>query len=185
MSGLYRGENEICIYGLRMYELMKEKMGKENDDKYIDNFVCYMLNRTEWLKLSGKWRLDSHKYEKPVSKGRDPLRFFPSWIGKVEDRDDSSNWHTEIFVNHLWLKRDRRDKCTQFLFSLSHELIHHFEYTDSYFEGKPVNYPQDSPEEMIRKYADPYMRKYPRDKKRFKNIMKQKEFRLIPTPFYK
>ncbi len=127
MSGLCRGENEIHTHGLRMYELIKEKMGKDKDDKYIDNFTCYMLNRTEWLKLSGKWRMDRHEYEKPVSKGRDPLRFFPSWIGKIEDREDSSNWHTEIFLNHFWLTRDRSDTFTQFLFGLCHELIHHLE----------------------------------------------------------
>jgi len=184
MSGLLKGENEIHSFGLKLYQLMKEIIGKDEDDKYIDNFLCYMLIRSEWLKLNDEWRLDHHKYEKPVTKGRDPLRFIPSWIGKIQDREDSSNWHTEIFVNHLWMKRDRRDKFTQFLFSLSHELIHHFEYTDSHFEGKPVNYPQDSPEEMIRKYADPYMRKYPRDRKRFKNIMKQKKFILKPEPFF-
>ena len=185
MSGLCRGENEIHIYGLRMYELMKEKMGKNNDDKYIDNFACYMLNRAEWIKLSGKWRLDRHKYEKPVSKGRDPLRFFPSWIGKIEDREDSSNWHTEIFSNQFWLKQHSGDKYNCFLFSMFHEVIHHFEYIDSYFEQKQVNYNQSNQEEIFNEYFNAYIDTYPRDKKRFKNILKQKEFILIPTPFYK
>lgn len=185
MSGLLKGENEIHSFGLKMYQLMKEKLGKDDDDKYVDNFACYMLNRTEWLKLIPKMIDEPHKYEKPVQKGSDPLRVRASWIGKLQDPDDSSNWYTEIFVNHYWLKRDRRDKFTQFLYHLSHELIHHFEYLDSHYEGKRVFYPQDSREEMIRKYAEPYMIKYPRDRKRFKKIMRQKEFKLIPTPFYK
>ena len=40
MSGLLKGENEIHSFGLKLYQLMKEIMGKDEDDKYIDNFLC-------------------------------------------------------------------------------------------------------------------------------------------------
>jgi hypothetical protein len=183
MSGSYKGENEIHTYGLKMYEFMKREIKIDENDRFIDNFICYMLNRTEWLEM---WRKRPVKKKDYSEEQGTTIYDTTSYIIQVRKTKDGSDFHTEIFVNHWWLKKCNRNKYNEFLKSICHELIHHFEYLISYYTKDTINLIELAQEEKaLDKYVYGYKKEYPRDKKRFKKIMKQKKFILRPIPSYK